>query len=123
MQWTPCIDAITPSCPKRGMSATEMLRVLHAPPQITPGSRVGLERLLEDVERLAIGAIADGVHAQLIVVLQGEPCGRGNHVDGVVFSPVLSGLSGYGSRSHAPRDPNAPSMECLIARTVRCPLP
>ena len=69
----PCIDAITPSLPKRGMSArAEVLRVLDAPAQVLL-SGIRLERALEDVERLAVGAVADRVHAQLITVLDGQP--------------------------------------------------
>ena len=42
---------------------------------------------------------------------------------GVVLCPVASGWSLYGSSSQAPRGPSAPSIECLIPRTVRKPSP
>ena len=38
-----------------------------------------------------------------------------------VFCPVLVGRSAYGSSSHAPCGPSAPSIDFLIARTVRKP--
>ena len=41
---------------------------------------------------------------------------------GLRTSPVLVGRSVYGSRSHAPCEPNAPSICCLIDRTVTMPL-
>ena len=44
-----------------------MLRMLDSPSQILPG-RVRLERALADIERLAVGAIADCVHAELEIV-------------------------------------------------------
>ena len=42
---------------------------------------------------------------------------------GSVFNPVFPGSSEYGSSIHAPRDPSAPSICFLIARTVRNPPP
>ena len=61
----------------RNVGGAQVLRVLHAPAQILL-LRVRLERLLEDVQRLAIGAVADGVHAQLESVRDGEFGGLAN---------------------------------------------
>ena len=117
----PCIDAMTPSAPNRGMSdGAEVLRVFDAPAQILLVG-VGLECRFVDVQRFPVGAIADGMHAELVaVVLERERGGlRNARRLSVVLRPVLSGLSLYGSSSHAPRDPSAPSIDRLIARTVR----
>ena len=70
VQWMPCIEAITPSFAKRGMSCSSRIwacsiaeaRVLHL--------RVLREGLLELVEHHAVGAVADGVDVHLEAVLE-----------------------------------------------------
>ena len=52
-----------------------------------------LERPLEDVERLAVGPIADGVDAQLIAVLEREARGPPISSTVVVLRPCRPGLS------------------------------
>ena len=74
----PCIDAITPSWPNRGMSCgVQMLRVFDSPAEIAL-RRVRLERLLEDVQRLAVRAVANRVHAELKVVRHRQARGLGD---------------------------------------------
>ena len=55
----------------RDIGGAEVLRMLDAPAQVL---LVGMrfEGVLEDVERFAIGAVADGVDAQLVPVLDGQ---------------------------------------------------
>ena len=117
----PCIDAITPSCPKRGMSAALRCCACSMRQRRSFASGLRLERALVDVQHLAIGAVADGVHAQLHAGvdrdLRGRPrCSRAERV----VRPVLAGESAYGSSIHAPREPSAPSAVTLIAAIVRC---
>ena len=74
----PCIEAITPSWPKRGMSCSrQVLGVLDAPSQVAFGW-TGFERLFEDVQGLAVGAIANRVNAELIIVRHRQPRRLGN---------------------------------------------
>ncbi|MEZ5420537.1 MAG: hypothetical protein R2708_24780 [Vicinamibacterales bacterium] len=65
----PCIDAITPRLAEaRDVGRAQVLGVFDAPaPVLDVG--MGLECGLEDVERLAVGAVADGVHAELCTPL------------------------------------------------------
>ena len=55
----------------RDVGQTEMLRVLDAPTPVLH-RRIRLEGGLEDVERLAVGTIADGVHTELHAVGGGD---------------------------------------------------
>ena len=57
----------------RDVGGTQQLRVLDAPAQIGSTPAGALERRLVDVQHLAIGAIADGVHGELIALLDREP--------------------------------------------------
>jgi hypothetical protein len=64
------------------VGGVDVLRVLDAPAEVLfVGMR--LEGLLEDVERFAIGAVADGVDAELVAVLNGELGGLAD-VGGIV---------------------------------------
>ncbi len=56
----------------RDVVRVQVLGVLDAPAQVRL-VRVGLVGALINVQHLAVGAVADGVHAQLVVVLQGQP--------------------------------------------------
>ena len=96
----------------------QVLRVLDPPAQRLAGVRapLRLERLLEDVQRLAVASITDRVDAELIAVLEREACGLADLVYRRRVEPVLSGLS---VRHEEPRRDGAPSMAFLIARTVR----
>ena len=63
---------MTPSCPEaRDVGRADVLRVLDAPAQVLLVGML-LERLLVDVEHLAVAAVADRVDAQLVVVLDRE---------------------------------------------------
>ena len=66
----PSIDAITPEpAEARDVGGAEVLRVLDPPPQILAVLlRMPLERLFEDVQRLAVAAVADGVDRHLVAV-------------------------------------------------------
>ena len=66
--WIPCIDAITPSCAKRGTSGAAMCCAcsMRQRRSVLPGIRA--EGALVDVEHLAVRAIADGVRRELEVV-------------------------------------------------------
>ena len=61
---------MTPRAPNlRNVRRIEVLSVFDAPAQILLVG-IGLERRLEDVQRLAVGAVADGMHTELIAVLR-----------------------------------------------------
>ena len=79
----------------RDIGGVEVLRVLDAPAKVLLIG-VGLEGVFEDVEGLAVGAIADGVDAELVAVLDGEFGGLAD-VGGVVgIEPAAVGLIGVG---------------------------
>ena len=93
----PCIDAMTPSVPKRGMSCALRCCACSTRQRTFFLSGIGVEGALEDVERLAVGAVADRVHAQLVAVLHREPRGLLDVRDrSSVFRPELIGLVGVG---------------------------
>jgi hypothetical protein len=107
----------------RDVGGVEVLRVLDAPAQVLAVRRRP-RTPLEDVERLAVGAVADGVHAELVAVLEASFGGRSMSSTGVVLSPVLSSAGRRRARAARRRAaPSAPSIERLMARTVRKPLP
>ena len=64
---------------------------------------------LEDIHDLSIGAIADGMDADLESRLRRRRVCVYTSSGDVVSSPLVLGSSAYGSRSAAPRDPSAPS--------------
>src|ERR1039458_3630651 len=66
----------------RDIGGVEVLRVLDAPAEVL-FIRVCFEGVLEDVEGFAVGAVADGVDAELEAVLDGEFGGLAD-VGGVV---------------------------------------
>ena len=80
MQCTPCIEAITPRAPNLGMSDGLRCWACSTRHRTSCLVGIGLERLLEDVQRLAVGAVADRVHAQLKAVLHRQLRGRANVV-------------------------------------------
>ncbi len=68
----PCIDAITPRRANRGTSAGWRCCACSMRQRRFGGIAVARERLLVDVEHLAVGAIADGVHRELVAVAHRE---------------------------------------------------
>src|SRR5689334_14244099 len=56
----------------RDVARVEMLRMLDAPAQRVALYMMLIEELLEEVERLAVGAIADGVYGDLIAMSDPE---------------------------------------------------
>jgi hypothetical protein len=51
----------------RDVLGRQVLRMFDPPSEIVFG-RIGLERLLEDIQRLAVCPIANCVHAQLVII-------------------------------------------------------
>ena len=102
----------------RDVLRAEMLRVLDAPADVLL-IRIGDEDPLEQIQRLPVRTVANCVHAQLEIVLDGELRGLFDVRDWRRVQAGAVGLSAYGSSIHAPRDPSAPSICFLIARTVR----
>ena len=79
----------------RDIGGADVLRMLDAPAQILLVG-VGFEGVFEDVERFAIGAVADGVDAELEAVLDGEFGGLAD-VGGIVgVEAAAIGLVGVG---------------------------
>ena len=115
VQWTPCIAAITPSWPKRGMSAAFRCCACSTRQRRSLPSRCSLNVSSKMFEHFAVGAVADRVDAQLIAVLDARASARLADVgDRSSCSGRCSpGLSAYGSSSHAPREPSAPSIGVL----------
>ena len=106
---TACIDGITPSCAKRGMSS--WLRICACSTR-KRWSAVGiaLERRLVRVEHDAVAAVADGVRVHLEAGARARARRRPGCAPGAETSrPLLFGSSLYGSSSAAPREPSAPS--------------
>ena len=120
VQWIPCIAAITPSLPKRGMSAA--LRCCACSMRHRRSFLLGmrLERLFEDVQRLAVGAVADRVHAELVPVLDGELRGLAD-IGGIVRVQAAA-VRLIGVRLEQPRAARARARRRsarLMARTVK----
>ena len=88
---------MTPSLSEaRNVGGVEVLGVLDAPAKVLLIG-VGLEGVFEDVEGFAVGAVADGVDAELEAVLDGEFGGLAD-VGGVVgVEAAAIGLVGVGS--------------------------
>src|ERR1039458_4946744 len=81
----------------RDVGGAEVLGVLDAPPQVLLVG-VGFEGVLENVEGFAVGAVADGVDAELEPVLDGEFGGLA-YVGGVVgIEPAAIGLIAVGGQ-------------------------
>ena len=79
----------------RNIGGVDVLRMLDAPAQVLLIG-VGLEGVFEDVEGFAIGAVADGVDAELEAVLDGEFGGLA-YVGGIVgVEAAAIGLVGVG---------------------------
>ena len=116
----PCIDAITPSWPKRGMSAA--LRCCACSMRHRRSFSAGWpERRFVDVEHLAVGAVADRVDGELHAVRRrrSAPSPR-TLATGVVFRPVLPACrcTARAARRHASRARRR--SVTLMAATVRC---
>ena len=79
----------------RNVGGVDVLGVLDAPAQVLLVG-VGFEGVFEDVEGFAVGAIADGVDAELEAVLDGEFGGLAD-VGGIVgIEAAAIGLVGVG---------------------------
>ena len=100
-----------------------MLRVLD-PPAARRGRRMSGKCRLVKIEHFAVGPIADRMDAELHVVRRRRfrPSLAPNRATPFA-TQRLAGMSEYGSSSHAPCDPSAPSSVFLIARTVKKPSP
>ena len=104
----------------RNIGGVEMLRMLDAPAEACLFGMF-FEDGFKDVQHFAIGAIADGVDAKLIAVRDGKLGGFAD-IGGVFGGETrgrLRGRSEYGSSIQAPREPSAPSIMRLMARTVK----
>src|ERR1035441_6032179 len=92
----------------RNVGGAEVLGMLDAPAQVLLVG-VSFEGVLEDVEGFAVGAVADGVDAELEPVLDGELGGLA-YVGGVVgIEPAAIRLIGVGGQQ-----PGAARAECPI---------
>ena len=123
------------------IGSAEVLRVLHAPAQILAVAVVLPERGLVDVQHLAIGAIANGVDAQLHAVIDRDLRGLGQRLNGRRHESGALGLvavrleqpraarteraigAGGNALQGLPPATSAPSATTLIARTVNMLLP
>ena len=112
----PCIDAMTPSWPNRGMSAALMccacsIRQRSCLPFFS-GCRLNVSsKMFSDFAVAAVADRVDRTPGSRCCIASSAVRRMSSSVS--VFIPLVVGRSAYGSSIQAPRDPSAPSIGAL----------